>query len=634
MNVFKVSLTASFLFVSVFIFAQLDTIKMFPVVEVTANRLSTFSAGTKKIILDSSILSRYNTTNLADLLSNETPIFIKSYGLGNLATASFRGGNANHTAILWNGFNINSAMNGGADLSLLPNQFVDEVIVQYGGASALWGSGAVSGSIHLNSNPSCNKGVSVGLGGSIGSFSTYKQHAFAQYSGEKFITTLKLFNQTAKNNFPFINEYLEKSPLQIQLNSELKQYGILSENYFKISDYQKFNLRFWYQLSDRNIAPIMLQSYSDANQKDETYRMTSEWQYVTSKATLFARAAYFIENLFYTNSIGNVNSLNNANTFITEIESRIPTFKNQLLNIGINNTYVQAKSGGYKNSPTQNRIALFTAYNYESKRNIISASASARQELMDNQLVPFTYSLNINYKATEWLSIYANGAKVYRIPTFNDLYWEPAGNPNLLSEEGFTEELGMRFNVNLTRISANLVFEPTLFNKQLDNWIIWLPNGINWTPQNILQVWSRGVETRTSLKMKIKNVNLKIGATTNYVLSTNQKSTTPNDASVGKQLMYVPIYKVGGNFSVEYHGFSISYYHNYIGYRYTATDNSQYLKPFQLANLNFSKSMQFKEYKFNFFVQINNLYKENYQVTQNYAMPMQSFEVGCSIKFN
>ncbi|MEO6904649.1 MAG: TonB-dependent receptor [Bacteroidia bacterium] len=634
MNIFKISLTASLLFFKVFSFAQEDSIKMFPVVEVTANRFSTFSSGTKKDILDSSILSRYTTNNLADVLNNETPIFIKSYGLGNLATASFRGGNANHTAILWNGFNINSAMNGGVDLSLLPNQFVDEIIVQYGGASALWGSGAVSGSIHLNSNPLFNKSLSVGLGGSIGSFSTYKQTVFAQYSGEKFITTLKFFNQTAKNNFPFINEYLEKSPLQIQLNSELKQYGVLSENYFKISNYQKVNLRFWYQLSDKNIAPIMLQSYSDAKQTDESYRITSEWQCVTTKATLFARAAYFIENLFYTNSIGNVNSLNNANTFITEIESRIPTFKNQLLNIGVNNTYVQAKSGGYKNSPSQNRIALFTAYNYESESNIISTSVSARQELMDNRLVPFTYSLNINYNATKCLGIYANGAKVYRIPTFNDLYWEPGGNPNLLSEEGFTEEVGLRLNVNLTRINSNLMFEPTVFNKQLDNWIIWLPNGINWTPQNILQVWSRGVETRTSIKTKIKNLNIKIGATTNYVLSTNQKSTTPNDASVGKQLMYVPIYKIGGNFSIEYHNFSITYNHTYVGYRYTATDNSQYLKPFQLANLNFSKSLVVKKYKLNFFIQINNLYKESYQVTQNYAMPMQNFEAGFSIKYN
>lgn len=634
MSVFKISLTVSFLFLNVFIFAQLDSIKIFPVVEVTANRFSTFSAGTKKIILDSSILSHYSTTNLADLLSNETPVFIKSYGLGNLATASFRGGNANHTAILWNGFNINSAMNGGLDLSLLPNQFVNEVIVQYGGSSALWGSGAVSGSIHLNSNPIFNKGISVGLGGSVGSFSTYKQTLFTEYSGEKFITSLKLFNQTAKNNFPFINGYLEKSPLQIQLNSELKQYGVLSENYFKISDYQKVNLRFWYQYSDRNIAPIMLQSFSDANQKDETYRITSEWQLVTPKATLFARAAHFVENLFYINSTGNVNSLNNANTFITEIESRIPTFKNQLLNIGINNTYVQAKSEGYKNSPSQNRIALFIAYNYESKRNVINTNVSARQELMDNQLVPFTYSLNINYNVTKWLSIYASGAKVYRIPTFNDLYWEPGGNPNLLSEEGFTEELGLRLNINFKPINTNLVFESTVFNKQLDNWIIWLPNGSNWTPKNILQVWSRGVETRTTFKSKIKNVKLKIGATTNYVLSTNQKSTTQNDASVGKQLMYVPIYKIGGFFSIEYHRFSITYNHTYVGYRYTSSDNSEYLKPFQLANLNFSKSLLLRKYKLNFFIQINNLYKESYEITQNYAMPLQNFEVGLSIRFN
>src|SRR4051812_12993113 len=87
---------------------------------VTSNRLVNFSAGTKVNDIDSLALAQHNSTNLADLLADESPVFIKSYGLGSLATTSFRGGSANHTAILWNGFNINSPMNGQLDLSLVP----------------------------------------------------------------------------------------------------------------------------------------------------------------------------------------------------------------------------------------------------------------------------------------------------------------------------------------------------------------------------------------------------------------------------------------------------------------------------------------------------------------------------------
>jgi iron complex outermembrane receptor protein len=63
-----------------------DSIKQLPVVEISSPRSTTFSSGNKSEILDSTALSRYSTGNLADLLSNESQVFIKSYGLGSLAT--------------------------------------------------------------------------------------------------------------------------------------------------------------------------------------------------------------------------------------------------------------------------------------------------------------------------------------------------------------------------------------------------------------------------------------------------------------------------------------------------------------------------------------------------------------------
>ncbi len=64
-----------------------------------------------------------------------------------------------HTAILWNGFNIQNAMLGQTDLSLLPAVFFDEVEIEYGGSSAVWGSGAVAGSIHLNNRAGFGRGL-------------------------------------------------------------------------------------------------------------------------------------------------------------------------------------------------------------------------------------------------------------------------------------------------------------------------------------------------------------------------------------------------------------------------------------------------------------------------------------------
>src|SRR5581483_8338030 len=113
------------------------------------------------------------------------------------------------------------------------------------------------------------------------------------------------------------------SPKQVQTNAELKQYGLLAENYFMINEKQKINVCFWYQFNDRNIPPIMLQTINKSNQKDESYRITSQWQRTGEKVTSLVRMALFNEGLIYTDSASSIRSVSNSQTFIAEAESKI-----------------------------------------------------------------------------------------------------------------------------------------------------------------------------------------------------------------------------------------------------------------------------------------------------------------------
>ena len=111
-----------------------------------------FETSKKHNTIDSLTLVRYNTSSLAELLSNQSTVHVKSYGNGNIASTSMRGGNASHTALLWNGLNIQNAMLGQPDLSIVPTFLFNNVSLEYGGGSAIWGSGAIGGSIHLQNN--------------------------------------------------------------------------------------------------------------------------------------------------------------------------------------------------------------------------------------------------------------------------------------------------------------------------------------------------------------------------------------------------------------------------------------------------------------------------------------------------
>lgn len=638
MNFFKFNCTLFFVVHSFIGYAQeipVDSSKQLNIVEVIDSKASKFSSGTKIKMIDSVMMTTYQTGNLADLLSAQNALFVKSYGLGGLATTSFRGGSASHTAVLWNGFNLNSPMYGLSDLALIPNNFIDEVSIHYGGTSALWGSGAVGGTIQLNNTASFNKGITASAGAAAGSFNDYRQHISAEYSGKKYIFSLKLFNHSAQNKFPFYNTTMKEVPQQNQKNAELKEYGLLLENYFRINAYQKINVRFWYQTNDRNIPPTMLQQSNSSNQKDENYRFTSEWQRTSNKIIWFIRAAYFDEHLIYSDKVYEYVSLNRAQSLITETEGRITLSKNHLLNVGVNNTFLQAVTDGYTYNPHQNRTSGFLSYNFQNNNKNISATVSMREELIQNKkAAPFTYSAGLDWQIIKQVGAKISVSKIYRTPTFNDLYWTPGGNPNLLSESGYSEEAGLSFRLYSKKLKTSLLFEPTVFNRTIDNWIIWLPQVSYWTPQNIMEVWSRGMETSSEVKFENKGVRIKLNVLTNYVVSTSQKAQSTNDASIGKQLIYTPMYSGKAALSIEYKGFCLSYNHTYTGYRYTSTDNKKFLKPYQLATVYFSKKITMKTIVLNVFVQANNIFNEQYQVLQSRAMPLVNYQGGISIQFN
>lgn len=610
-----------------------DTSKQLNVVEVSASRLTIFSNSNKTEHFDSTFLSRYSINNLADILANESQIFIKSYGLGSLATTSFRGSGASHTAVLWNGFNLQSPMNGIIDMSLIPANFMNDVKIQYGGAGALWGTGAVGGSIHLNNNSEFNRGVTVSTNTSFGSFSDKQQQANIEISKKRFISSIKIFNHEAKNDFPFINSAQYGKPEQKQSNAELKEYGFLQENYFQINEKQKISTHFWYQNNDRNIPPSMTQNINVSNQQDVFYRATADWQRKTERLTILARTAYFDEYLFFTDSSIDIDSKSRSKIFIAEVEARFSITKFDLLNVGVNNTNSEAFTEDYISNPHQNRSAVFASYKLHTKNNLWNVVLSARQEFIENKAIPFAPSIGFKGRFLKYFYIKGNAAKHYRIPTFNDLYWAQGGNPNLQSENGWSEEASLEHLFAAKIISWEL--SATAFNRNIDNWIIWLPNAYGiWSPENVLQVWSRGLEYKAKINIKKNKFNFQIGGFYNYVLSTNEKAATTSDASLGKQLIYVPIQNAQGNAIITYKGTSLTYTQVYTGYRYTFSDNSKYLKPYSIANVSISQTFSLSTSKIKIYAQLNNVWQETYQVLAYRAMPLFNYQVGLSLIFN
>jgi vitamin B12 transporter len=633
----------------------IDTTKTLREIEVSTPFVRASNTGNRIQSLDSALLNRYSANNLGELLNTESDVYVKSYGLGTLATTSIRGGGSNHTAILWNGFNLQNPMYGPQDLSLIQVNFLNEVMVQYGSSGATWGSGAVGGAIHLNNTATFNKGISVAAGASFGSFGEKQQHATIELSKKRWVTNLKVSNHTAKNNFLFHNLTLPEQPLQQLTNAELKQTSVMNENYFQINDRQKINARFWYQSADRNIPPSMSQGRNVSNQQDESYRVTSEWQRVTEKLLLTARAAHFYETLIYNDSASSMHSVNKSHVTILEGESKFKLTKLDMLSITLNNTYSEASTtDGYDIHPHQNRLALIASYKIHNLKNSLNGFFNIRQELInpDNHAVdtidfvpfkmspvltkashPLTYSIGGEGRFFKKISLNFSVAQHYRIPTFNDLYWAQGGNINLKPESGWGEELGISGRQQIGKLSATL--SATVFNRTINNWIIWTPTTFGyWSPDNIMKVWSRGAEYQLKLNYTVKKITVQVNVMWNYTVSTTERTSASFEASIGKQLIYTPMYKSNANLTIGYKNFNIIYNQKYVGYTYTTSDNAAYLKPYLLANISVSQLFSIAQFKLRVFASVNNAFDNGYQVIQNRPMPGRNYQIGCSFYFN
>ncbi|OFY62689.1 MAG: hypothetical protein A3H98_06040 [Bacteroidetes bacterium RIFCSPLOWO2_02_FULL_36_8] len=614
-----------------------DTTITLQEVNIFSLRNRQFSAGIKTDKMDSSVIGLHVNRSLAELMQFESNLFVKSYGPGNISVTSFRGGSAQHTAVLWDGINLNNPMTGQLDLTTVPGFFLEEVEIQHGGAGALWGSGSVGGTVHLKSSPIKKKsGTSVSFGASAGSFSNFTQNIMCIITQKRKSSTFKIFNASAKNDFENDDSYkkLFYGASVTQKNPTVNQNGVLNENTFHINAKQSATLSLWYQKIDKLRPVSIYDSLNFENQNDRSFRVNSSWKKSTHKILYVIRGAYLNENMRYKDDLRMINSNHQANSFIMEEETKLSFSDRHSILIGINNTYLQLNSTEYDMNSTLNRVALFSSYRFNAFNDKFIFNFSARKEYAFQNNSPLTWSAGIDYRTFDWLLLKAMSSRVFRFPTINDRYWSPGGNAGLLPEDGYGHEIGCKLQFVDKKNKTEFLAEPVLFTRTVKNWIIWLPSGNYWSPQNLMEVWSRGMETSFKLNVKTGKWQSKFSLLTNYILSTNEKSKVENDYSVGKQIIYVPMYSGNGTATLIFRKVSLSIQEQYIRYRYTSTDNTEYLNPYWLTRLVASYELFFKTYCFTVSGSIDNLFNENYQIVRSWQMPFRNYQVGLNLRLD
>lgn len=349
------------------------------------------------------------------------------------------------------------------------------------------------------------------------------------------------------------------------------------------------------------------------------------------------RNGFFYEKINYTDSLINLFGHSIGLTNNSEAEFIYRFNLSSKLQAGINNTFCQAKSDGYSKTIRQNYLAMFAGYLLESKNGDHKLTINVREEYTRNSLQPFTASIAFRSSLFRNFELKGSVNKLYRLPTFNNLYWNPGGNINLKPEDGYSEDLSLKFSLVKMlgeKSSLNVEVQGAVFNRVVSNWIIWLPGAYGiWSPQNLLRVWSRGAETNSSITYLTKKISAKLYLITNYIRSTNQQKKTENDESEGMQLIYTPMYSGAAGLVIKYSGFYCLFNQAYNGYRYLTADNYEFLGPYQVSNLTAGYIFSFPKWNIDLNFSVLNLFNEEYMIMSQRPMPGANYMINLKLTY-
>jgi iron complex outermembrane receptor protein len=571
--------------------------------------------------------------SLGTLLSRLTPAFIKQYGPGGLSSPSLRGTGAAHTALIWNGINLQSSMNGQQDLSLIPALMFDNFLVQEGSANAAWGSGAIGGSIFLE-NKMPSKPL-IRFGSSIGSYGLSQQFGDFTYGSERIRLRTKVFSSRAINNFKYKDVSLPDQPIHHQQNASSETYGIMQDVSLKSGKRSTFDASLWYQQALRHIPPILTVPYSVAHQFDKSIRANARYTYEKGKMRLKVNLALLDEFIHFKDSMLLQDAENRSRSYINEVSISNDLHRNHHVEFGVIYTLTEALADGYGlHKRHQNRPALFASIrSHWFKRKTVTL-LSLRQEFLNGKSIQPQPSLSASHELFPILKLRTQLAGTFRIPTLNDLYWAPGGNPALEPEQGISAEGGFDLNLDFFKKRLVLFLQPGIFYNRVNNWIQWSPSANYWSPSNLQSVESRGMELKAHVEMKFNDSqSLSLFMHAQHVNSRIDKNDHSHDLE-GKQLIYIPAQTSSSGLSFNLRRFCISVLHNYVSERFVTTDNSEFLPSYHLFHLNASYSIEFGSMSCNLFSQLNNIGNETYHVVLRRPMPMRTWQAGIHFEFN
>ncbi len=604
----------------------------------------TFFREDKKVSSPDTVIQEvFSSANIGDILPLFTSAYINSTGSSGSSSSVFlRGTNSYQTSVSWNGFLLNSITLGSMDLSAIPVAAVQDISVIHGASGSLAGSGNFGGSVVLQNSADWNNRVKIGLQSELGTFDNRHFSFTGKIGNQRLQYQMTLYSHEAENNFRFTDNYKHGDPVERIKNNALATMGMIQNIFLRLPGNNNIEAGFWYQAKHKEI-PAIMGSYNPGNamQRDSSLRVYTKWTKVMERSLFSVNTAVFSENMLYRDKENaadlhySVDSEIQSTRLMNDMNYRIWISDVLSLDAGATFSHLTANVDAYGDNTKENHLAAITALKLSLPG--FTGNISARKEFHTNTHIPYLFAIGAAKKLpVKTMTIRATYSDQFRVPTFNDKYWQPGGNPGLNPESGYTADIGLVQDIALSG-NSSIQIEVIAYNSLIKNMIQWTPgiNGNYWEPQNKKEVTVRGYEAYISSGGNIGDLKFIFRAGYNNARSVISKEYREGNSNTGNQLSYIPSHTGSSSINVSLRKSFAGLSGNYTGSRFSTEDNNHLFQmpSHFLLNGYAGARITAGDISGNLRIKVMNLFNTHYQVVRSYPMAGRSYHLSFSLDF-
>ncbi len=530
---------------------------------------------------------------LNDLLARQPGIEITHKGgLGTDSSIFIRGSNNNHALVLVDGMRLGSTTTGYPAWGFIPLEQVERIEIIRGSCSSLYGSDAIGGVIQIFTKRGDGPLKFFAEAG-YGSWNTSSEAAGLSGGTDGWRYSLQLAHKRS-DSYSAIN-----NPKNSSYNADRDGFEMTtSSGSLAYTPAQGHELGASYLYSDGWNRYDSFPKAGDFKQSQTLYgvnvysrnRLTSDWTSTIKIGQSADRSQQYIS--------GKPDSL---------IESRQTQYQWQndiTLPVGTAllaaEHVAQSVSGNVAYDVSERTINSYLA-GWHGNFGDHRAQASVRRDENSQFGGKTTGTLAYGYQLSRDWRANASYGTGFKAPTFNDLYWPGAGNPNLKPETSINREVALHYEVEKHHASL------TYYQNKISDLVEWAPNSSGlWFPANVAKAELTGWTLAYD------------GQLASYKLNASLDLQNPQDTDRNTLLRYraKEIAKFG--VSREFGPFTAGAEVLASGKRYNDIANTQELGGYALLNLHGSYRVA---RDWSLFARLNNVFDKQYVQVSNYTTP-------------